>query len=376
MNDYQYIDNASLLDGLLKDLRSSDHVAIDTEADSLHHYFEKVCLIQISTDRDHYIVDPLADFDLTLLFDILSIKPLILHGSDFDLRMLLSTFGFRPNGEIFDTMLAAQLLGFDGVSLAALVKRYFNVTLSKQGQKADWSVRPLSQRLLDYAINDTRYLTAIVDELKTLLISKKRLSWHREWCARVVNSALEERIRDEDTAWRIKGSGLLPPRECAFLREIWRWREEEAKIVDLPPFKIMTNRLVIDLASWVVSSQSMNLDKGPKLPRNCKRRRLQALKLAIETALALKENEWPTIKKHKRPKSTPGFGNKMSALRDGCKCLAKKLEIDPSIIASRKTMEFIAAKDLHTIDELIEKAELMRWQAELVLPLVEKFQIR
>jgi ribonuclease D len=374
VKDYQYIDSVAALDGLIKNLHGSDHVAIDTEADSLHHYFEKVCLIQISTNSAHYIVDPLAEMDLAPLLKILATKPLILHGSDFDLRMLLSSFGFTPKGGVFDTMIASQLLGFDGVGLAALVKRYFNITLSKKGQKADWSARPLSQELLNYAINDTRYLGAIEDELKALLTSKGRLEWHAEWCARIVRITLENRQRDVDEAWRIKGCGLLAKRELAFVREIWKWREEEAKIVDLPPFKIMTNQLIIDLASWAASIQSIDLESGPRLPRNCRRKRLEALKSFLEIARALEESEWPTTKKHKRPKSTPGFGHIMSSLREGCRKLAKELEIDPSVIASRKTLEIVAAKRLKTIDELISVADLMKWQAELILPIMTKLQ--
>ncbi len=373
MNDYQYIDDPPSLEGLLVDLRGSSSVAIDTEADSLHHYFEKVCLIQISLGEHHYIIDPLADFDITPLLDILATKPLILHGCDFDLRMLKSSFGFHPKSEVFDTMIASQLLGFDAIGLAALVKKYFDISLSKKGQKANWSIRPLPDNLLDYAINDTRYLAAIADELKNLLREKGRLDWHSEWCERVIENAIKEREVDREKAWCIKGSGLLPPRESALLCEIWGWRENEAGMVDLPPFKIMTNKLMIDLATWVTSHDSLDLGKGPRLPCNCRRKRLKALELAIQKGLAMEAGEWPIIKKSKRPKSTPGFGKKMSLLRDGCKGLARELEIESSIIASRKTMESIAAKNLCTKEDLITKAELMVWQADLILPIVERF---
>ncbi len=139
---FQYIDTNSGLDALIPRLGHAERIALDTEADSLHHYFEKICLIQLSFHGEDYLLDPLSKIDLSQFLNVLSTKPLIIHGADYDLRMLRTSFGFRPQREVFDTMLAAQILGYEQFGLAALIHRYLDTTVTKQGQKSDWSLRP------------------------------------------------------------------------------------------------------------------------------------------------------------------------------------------------------------------------------------------
>ena len=162
---YTFVDNASGLRPLLDDVESADDVALDTEADSLHHYQEKICLIQLSVDGRHWIVDPLAGLDLTPLLALLEGRELLIHGCDYDLRLLFRSYQMRPS-RVFDTMLAAQLLGREQIGLAALVETACGVALSKHGQRADWSRRPLTENLLDYAKDDTRYLHPLAAALR------------------------------------------------------------------------------------------------------------------------------------------------------------------------------------------------------------------
>ncbi|MCX6834248.1 MAG: ribonuclease D, partial [candidate division Zixibacteria bacterium] len=152
---FEYIDTNDGLDRLIVSLRGADRVALDTEADSLHHYFEKVCLIQLSFQSRTFIVDPLADIHVEILLRELAGKKLVFHGAEYDLRMLMAGYRFRPEGEIFDTMLAAQLVEGEARSLVALARQYLGVELTKQGQRSDWSRRPLTDRQLSYACNDT-----------------------------------------------------------------------------------------------------------------------------------------------------------------------------------------------------------------------------
>ena len=177
---YKYIDTVNTLKDLTLKVKKSKQVAVDTEADSLHHYFEKVCLIQLTINNTNYIVDPLAKLDLSDFLNNLSEKPLILHGADYDLRMLQSSFGFRPKNRIFDTMIAAKLLGYNKFSLAALVNHFFNITLKKQGQKSNWSKRPLSESQLEYASYDTHFLEEIAANLKDELKKLNRYNWFHE----------------------------------------------------------------------------------------------------------------------------------------------------------------------------------------------------
>ena len=188
------ISTAAQLAELLPQIQRLDRVAIDTEADSLHCYREKLCLLQISvrwtgvSEKDlkteapsaagltarsgnaihHFVVDTLADVDLAPLREALARKEIVLHGADYDLRLVRRGFNFIPD-RVFDTVIAARLLGIREFSLAALLKQYFGVDLAKGSQKANWAQRPLSARLLEYAVNDTRYLLPLVDLLEAEL---------------------------------------------------------------------------------------------------------------------------------------------------------------------------------------------------------------
>ena len=159
------IATASQLRELLPHIESVDRVAIDTEADSLHCYREKLCLLQISVPGGDFIVDPLADVDLAPLRDAFATKEIVLHGSDYDLRLLRRNLDFAPQ-RIFDTVIAARLIGIHEFSLAALVKHYFNIELAKGSQKANWAQRPLSKKMAEYAMNDTRYLLPLAERLE------------------------------------------------------------------------------------------------------------------------------------------------------------------------------------------------------------------
>ena len=217
------ISNAAQLRELLPHLESVDRVAIDTEADSLHCYREKLCLLQISIPGRDVIVDPLADVDLAPLRDALAKKEIVLHGADYDLRLLRRNMSFVPQ-RIFDTALAARLIGIREFSLAALVQRYLQIELAKGSQKANWAQRPLPTRMAEYAVNDTRYLLPMAERLETELNSRNRMEWFRQSCQRAVEQAAIDRERDLDEAWRISGAGKLPGQASAVLRELWNWR--------------------------------------------------------------------------------------------------------------------------------------------------------
>ena len=225
---------ADALDRLVADLAAhpADAVALDTEADSFHHYYEKACLLQLSRDGAAWLVDPLAGLDLDRLFALLSDRRLLLHGADYDLRLLSRGYGFRPR-EIFDTMVAAQLLGLKEIGLAALLSQRLGVTLDKSSQRADWSRRPLSPTLVAYAASDVLHLHALVASLEADLAARGRTAWHAEECARLLAQDLSPAPEDPETDWRIKGSNGLAPKERAFLRELWRAREERARALDL-----------------------------------------------------------------------------------------------------------------------------------------------
>jgi ribonuclease D len=351
-------------------MRAVARIAIDTEGDSLHHYFEKVCLIQLTLTGETYIVDPLSGIDLSQFLRVLSGKALILHGGEYDLRMLKASTGFRPHNEVFDTMLAAQLLGHKQLGLAALAKQFFNVTLSKQGQKSDWSRRPLTQAQMRYAADDTRYLAPLADILSSELRKLGRRDWHQETCKAMIKSTALEKPRDPGDAWRIKGLSLLRPRQLAFVRQLWYWRENEARKADLPPFKIMGNQQMIVLAVWAASHPTpLNLE-GPRLPRNCRGRRLKTLRNAILKAQRMPESKWPEPRRGRKDAALAEnvSRSEVEALRAECSRLAAKLGIDASVLAPRASLVGVARKRPRTTKEIMAAGPLMRWQANLLKP--------
>src|SRR5258708_37360 len=202
------IDTEEKLKAFLATLQAATWVAVDTEADSLHAYPEKVCLIQISTVAGDELIDPLARVNLDPLLEALAGHELIMHGADYDLRLLRRHHEFVPSA-IFDTMLAARLLGLRQFSLSHLVEKYLAAKLEKGAQKANWALRPLTERMERYARNDTHYLKPLADRLKDELQGKSRLAWHAESCARLIVDCTKERPADMDSGWRVKGSHLL-----------------------------------------------------------------------------------------------------------------------------------------------------------------------
>ena len=370
---FQYIDTEPGLTSLITRLAQTTRVALDTEADSLHHYFEKVCLIQISFDDNDYLVDPLSKIDLSGLLDVLATKMLIIHGADYDLRMLRTSFGFRPHGEIFDTMLAAQILGYEHFGLAALIERYLNTIVTKQGQKSDWSLRPLSPMQLDYAYTDTRFLEVIADRMTAEMDQVGRSEWHRETCQALVIATAQDTQRDPDDAWRIKHIGQLTRHQLTYLRELWRWRDTEAQQADRPPFKILNNQHLFALTTWAESHPDQPLTKEAQLPRHINGQRLDLLKAAIQTAAALPEAEWPQLKK--RVKSQHMFSEdtqEVDALRADCSRIAKDLGMTASVLAPRAAVKSIICAGARTIEEIIAHGPLLRWQATLLEPAVTR----
>src|SRR5437762_9593028 len=241
------IQTDSQLSELLPKLAAVDRIAVDTEADSLHCYFEKLCLIQISVPGHDYLVDPLANVDLEPLAEGLTRKEIVLQGADFDLRLLRRSLNFVAT-RIFDTVIAARLLGIREFSLSALVERFFGIVLSKGSQKANWAQRPLPRHMAEYAMNDTRYLLPLAEKLETALRERGRLEWFRQSCQRALEQTAVQRVRDEDEAWRISGSGKMDGRTSAILSELWRWREKEAQAADRPAFHILQSHLLLEAA--------------------------------------------------------------------------------------------------------------------------------
>ncbi|MFH1037825.1 MAG: HRDC domain-containing protein [PVC group bacterium] len=372
---YDWIDDERSLSALAGRIADAARAALDTEADSLHHYYEKVCLIQVSISGDAYIVDPLAGMDLSVFFRALAGRPLILHGADYDLRMLRSSFGFRPRAGVFDTMLAGQLLGHEQPGLATLAGEILGVVLVKGGQKFDWSRRPLPEAKLAYAADDTRYLEPLADRLRERLCERGREEWHRETCDALVQKTGQDRPgRDPDDAWRIKGLKDCSREQLAFVRGLWHWREKEAREADLPPFKVMGNELLLELALWARAHPGQPARRGPRLPRTCREKRLDALEHAVREARGLPPDRLPPLrKKGERQEPLPAKeATRLEKLRDAAARVAGGLGLPSSVLAPRAALEAVVRAGAATVEEMMESGGLLRWQASLLAEAIRR----
>lgn len=349
------IDTNDLLAAFLPVVCAADWIAVDTEADSLHAYPEKVCLIQISTAAGDRLIDPLADIDIDPLLDALTAHRLIMHGADYDLRLLRKHHEFVP-GAIFDTMLAARLLGDRQFGLSSLVEKHLGVKLEKGPQKANWARRPLTERMEKYARNDTHYLKPLSDKLKLELEHAGRLAWHEEACTRLIDESTRVAPSDMDSVWRVKGSHALSRPALAILREVWRWRETEAVAANRPPFFILSHEVMVDLADAVANSKPVD----SLVPRHLTPRRRDGLAEAIQRGLQLSADQHPEFIRHRSRRPNEAERRRYTELEHRRNGRAQQLGIDPTLIASRATLGDLARSwDRHA-------PELMKWQRELL----------
>ena len=349
------IDTEQKLAEFLSKLRGADWVAVDTEADSLHAYPEKVCLIQISTVAGDVLIDPLAPIKLAPMLEALSGHELIMHGADYDLRLLLKHHEFVPQA-IFDTMLAARLMGERQFSYSNLVEKYLGVKLEKGPQKANWALRPLTERMERYARNDTRYLQPLQDKLKPELKAKGRLAWHQESCARLVSDSSRARPSDMDSVWRVKGSHLLGRPALAILRELWRWREKEAIAANRPPFFILSHETLVSVAAAAATRRPIE----PFLPKHISERRRSGVTKAIAEALEISPEKFPKLLERIVHRPSEAERRRFLELQKRRDSHATELGIDPTLIASRAMLSDLARNwDKHVRD-------LMSWQRELI----------
>ena len=340
------------LANLLARLKSHDRIAIDTEADSLHCYREKLCLLQVSIPEADFVVDPLALRDLQRLTAALKPKEIVVHGADFDLRLLRRSADFVPE-RIFDTVIAARMLGLRQFSLAALVQRYFDIDLPKGSQKANWAKRPLPKRMLAYAVNDTHYLLEMAERLERELTEIGRLDWFRQSCERAMEQAAIQRSREPDEIWRISGSGALRGRVAAILRELWHWREKEAEAVDRPAFHILQNEELLRAASRFHAGEKPDY-------RHFSTRRRDAFVAAAERGLEMNETEWPVPKRRFGSRRTAEANRRVEQLRQRRDHAAAELHLEASFVAPRAALESIAMEENRAGDFLVP------WQRDLL----------
>ena len=358
---------ASLVASLEADARPA--VALDTEADSFHHYFEKVCLIQLALPGSAVLVDPLAPVDLGPLLAHLAPRELLLHGADYDLRLLHRGYGFRAS-RIFDTMLAAQLLGEREIGLAALLSARLGVTLDKTNQRADWSRRPLAPAMVAYAASDVLHLHALVASLRADLEAKRRLAWHAEECARLAATDFPPRERDPENEWRAKGTNALSAKERAYFRELWAVRERRAEQLDVPPFRVYPTDALQRSARQAAAGTAEPSALFP-FSRPLPAALVTELVAAVERARHVPPSAWPGRRTGEKAVPDPALESAVGKLKEKRDRLARQLALDPGLVASRATLADAARAQLTAgrrldADALAAATGMSRWRAELL----------
>lgn len=360
------ITSAAALADLADRLRAAPRVALDTEAASFHRYVDRVYLLQVSTDRDTALIDPLEVTDLAPIGALLASPAVecILHDADYDLRILDRDYGFTAR-RLWDTRVAAQLAGETSFGLGALLEKHFGIRLSKQLQRADWSRRPLTDEMIAYAAADTAHLPALRDLLETQLRQLGRLHWAEEEFARLEEVRWTTKAPEGQAFLAVKGAKALRPPQLAVLRALWEWRDEHARALDRAPFRILPNDALVALARAAPQSGT-DLRRTPTMPARLADRYGGELVNVIRAARALPESAWPRLERRRRERPDPDLEERLTRLKALRAGRAPAVGLDPGLVCANAVLVAIARAAPATSAVLDAIPGLRRWQREIL----------
>ena len=361
MSRVTYLDTEQGVTAFADSIAGEREIAVDTEGASFHKFVDRVYLLQLSTRTRHAILDPLAVGPPAALGALLADPSVdvVFHDADYDLRLLRQDYGWRVRG-LFDTRVAAQLLGVKQFGLAALLESHFGVKLDKKHQRADWSMRPLPPEMLDYAAQDTMHLLALSDQLRDALERKGRMSWAQEEFARL--QEVEWEPDDPANAFlRIKGARDLSRRELAVLRELAAWRDAAAAALDRAMFRVLANDALLDIARAAPTTPDA-LARIKGMPRGWSAGRLGEVLAAVRRGMEVAEDALPSYPRAPRWDRDPKFDERVNKLRAVRDTIAARLDLDPGVLGSRERLEAVARRRPATLEELAAIPELRQWQ--------------
>ena len=353
------------LERLAAQLADERLIAADTEAAGYHRYDDSLCLVQLSTRDETWLLDTLALGSLNPVAELFADPDveILFHDADFDLRLLDRDFGVYVRG-LFDTKIAARFTGARSFGLASLLEEELGLKLAKKYQRADWAKRPLPDEMLEYAAMDTRYLPQLRDILKERLESMGRLEWAEEEF-RIAEQTGWEPPEDEERAYmRLKKTRDLGPRSLAALREIYEWREGEAKGRDVASFRVLNNDTLVAVAREMPSGLD-ELERVGRLSKGNARRWGDVLLAGVDRARSLPESDLP--EQPRPPKRAPRDpeadrrADRLKAVRDAA---AKRLQLDKGFLMARWQLEEIARAAPRNAEELGALESVRKWQIE------------
>ena len=353
----------SELDRFAERLTKQHIIGVDLEADSMYHFREKVCLIQMATRRTTAVIDPLQINNLSVLKPLFKSTGIlkVFHGADYDIRSLYRDFKISINN-LFDTELACRFLGFKETGLEAVLKKRFNVRLDKKYQRKDWSKRPLPQEMLAYAAKDVRYLIPLAKSLHQELKNKGRLSWVEEEC-RHLSRVRPTNNNSGPLFVGFKGAGKLGPRGLAVLEELLRMRQKIAQKQDKPLFRIIGNKSLLKLAETRPSNLN-KLRKTEILGSKQIDHYGKNVVAAVAGALQIPTKNLPRYPRKTAPMVPAIVAKRVKELRIWRDRMAHQLKVDPAIICTKALISAIAVQKPATMGNLSKMKELKAWQAK------------
>jgi ribonuclease D len=362
--DFEIIDRLSDLEALAKDLIREDVIAVDTEADSFYHYFDKTCLVQIATRKNSYLIDPLAlggPAEMVPLAPVFASKKVrkIFHAAEYDIFVLKRDCGFTFSN-LYDTMVSAQLLGYPAIGLAALIEHHFGITVPKDEQRSDWSRRPLTDKQLSYAAGDVLYLIRLAQILEKALDHAGRLSWAQEEFVALTKREWAEKEFDTHGHLRIKGAKKLDDRSSEVLRQLYLMRDARAREIDRPTFKVLGNRTLLELAE-TKPKRLADLNSVKGVTDLIVRRMGKEILDAIKTGRAATRTPAPKVTTNGRKRIDRKTERLVNRLKRWRAARAQELELDPGVLCPNSSLEAIAWKNPEKREELKDVEELKGW---------------
>jgi len=361
---FELVTTAEALTGMTEFLTGADVIALDTEASSFHRFKERVCLVQVSGRGRTWLVDPLALPVLDPLGRLLADARMevVIHDADYDLRILARHHGIRVEN-VFDTLVAAELLNEPEIGLAALLMKYQGIQVDKKYQKADWSKRPLPAPMLEYAAGDTAHLEALRDELKTQLVAKGRWDWAQEEFALLSDAPFNQPVNEEPAFLRLKGAKTLKPHQLAILREVHAWRESVAEQMDRAPFMVLGNDVLMGFATLPPTTLA-EIAARPGVGERIFERYGRKILAAIERGRALPKDQWPRIERPKRWQRDDDYEDRVKRLKARRDELTKAHDLRPGIVASNQLLADIARTLPGDLEALAAIPGMRRYQVE------------
>ena len=350
---------------VVAELTAAPEIALDTEGDSLHHYPERLALIQLGLPGGTaWLIDPLALPDLAPLAPLFAdpARTLLLHAGDNDLVHLKRRYGLTF-ASVFDTAIAGRFLGGRALGLDVLLETYLGVTLPPSRQKDDWSERPLSPAQIAYAVADVQHLFALRTKLVEELVRIGRLAWVEEECTVLAAQPAPERPVDPAPWFGVKGARDLPGRGLAVLRELWTLREELARAADRPPFKIMNEDTLLRIAQ-ALPIDAVTLGALSGVTPRVLGRWGPALLAAVQRGFAVGEPELPVVPRHRRPIISGATSRRIERLRRWRAGATEQVGLEPGVLLPNRLITTIAEAAPSTLEALAEVDGIRRWRVE------------